>query len=155
MNLTLPIWVVVAIAVAVAAIIALLAIKAGRREFGHFLSMFHDADGSGEWSMTRVVAFMFAIVVCLGIVRMGMQDHLHDVGWPFVALGVITLVAVPIQALFRMVEQYLRSKPGGKLLEELLKKGVSMIGIGAQQAGQGVTVQTNVTTEPQDTQHTE
>jgi hypothetical protein len=154
MNLTLPLWLVVAIAVAVAAIVAWLAIKAGRREFGQFLSMFHDADGSGEWSMTRVVAFMFAIVVCFGIARMGMQDQLHQVGWPFVALGVITLVAVPIQAMFRMIEQYLRSKPGTKLLEELLKKGAGMIGISVPTAMGGTTVETKVTTGDQ-TEHTE
>ena len=148
--MTLPIWAVIAIAVAILASWTFLFLKAGRQEFGHFLSMFHDADGSGEWSMTRVVAFMFAIVVCFGIARMGMQDQLHQVGWPFVALGVITLVAVPVQAMFRMIEQYLKSKPGAKLLEELIKKGAGMIGINVPG---GTTVETKVSTGQ--TEHTE
>lgn len=90
---------------------------------------FGDAVEPGKLSMTRLVAFMFAIVICDGIRIMARKDHLHDVGWPFVALGIVTLVAVPLQAFFKFFNTWLKTKPGAKLLEKLAERGASLIGI--------------------------
>lgn len=86
------------------------------------LSMFHDDDG--EWSMTRVVALLFALTYCLALARYALKAH--EISWPFCALGVVTLLAVPLQALFRYIQEWFSSSPGQKLLGALMAKVTTM-----------------------------
>jgi hypothetical protein len=87
------------------------------------LSMFHDdpdADGVRDWSMTRVVAFLFAMTYCIATVRYA--ENTKDINWPWCVLGVVTLLAVPLQALFRYIQEWFSSSPDQKLLGTLLEK---------------------------------
>ena len=89
------------------------------------LSMFHEKVEEKEtWSMTRVVAFLFAGTYCYATVRYSMGAK--DINWPWCALGVVTLLAVPLQALFRYVQEWFSSSPGQKLLGALLEKVTTM-----------------------------
>lgn len=92
------------------------------------------------WSMTRVVAFLFALTYCFSTVMYALAGK--DIGWPFCVLGVVTVLAVPLQSLFRYLQQLFASSPGQKLLRDLLAK-VSTTTIGAP----ATTVKTEVTRE--------
>ena len=102
------------------------------------LSAFHDDDG--QWSMTRTVAFMFALTICYAIVLYA--RHAHEIGWPFTTLGIAVIFAVPLQALFRYIQEWFSSSPGQKLLGALLSK----VTTGA--TGSTTTVRTEVGTHP-------
>lgn len=79
-------------------------------------------DPDGGTSMTRVVAFMVAVVVCFGLVIVSLKDHFHDVGWPLASIVAVTLLAVPLQALFRALTAWLQSSEGKKLLQQIISK---------------------------------
>lgn len=85
------------------------------------LTMFHEKGLKGQAvSMTRVIAALFAATYCYVLVRNSANAHL--IGWPFCVLGVVTLLAVPLQALFVYLQVWFTSSPGQKLLHELLAK---------------------------------
>lgn len=81
-------------------------------------SAFHDDDGA--WSMTRTIAFVFAIVVSSAIIIYACK--VHEIGWPLTMLGISAMFAVPIQAFFRYLQEWFSSSPGQKLLGSLLSK---------------------------------
>lgn len=89
------------------------------------LSMFKEKDGSGgasHWSMTRVVAFISAVTLNGVMFTLARNNHVHDIAWPFCAMYVVSLLAVPLQSLFKMIQMWLDSGPGKKLLANLLNK---------------------------------
>lgn len=91
---------------------------------GLMLSMFKEKD-QGEalhWSMTRVVAFMFSVTVCYSIILMARGNHAHDIGWPFCAIAITTLLAVPLQLMFKLFQYWMNTSPGQKLLKILMDK---------------------------------
>jgi hypothetical protein len=87
------------------------------------LTMFHDDDGA--WSMTRVVAFVFALTYCAATFRYASGGK--EINWPWCALGVVTLLAVPLQALFRYIQEWFSSSPGQKLLGALMEKVTTVV----------------------------
>src|SRR5688572_25550075 len=95
------------------------------------LSMFYESspDGNGDWSMTRTVAWMFAVTMCYAIVRMATQDHAHDMGWPFVALGIVTLLAVPVQAFFKFFNSWMKTRPGTAFFKKVVEGVADKVGI--------------------------
>jgi len=99
----------------------------------------HSTDGSVV-SMTRVVAFMFAIVVCFSIVAMAMRDKLDGMQWPFCALGIMTLLAVPVQSLFKVLVSWFKTKPGKALLDNLIERVVPGIGSASESPKASVTI---------------
>lgn len=106
------------------------------------LSMFKEKDNQADvlhWSMTRVVAFLFALTYCWTLIRYALKAV--DIGWPFCALGIATLLAVPLQALFKYLQIWFTTSPGQKLLQTLLSK-VS----GATLTSPASTTKTEVTT---------
>ena len=87
------------------------------------ISMFYDepnADGVREWSMTRVVAFMMAVSYCWVMNKNATNAHL--MGYPFMWLGIIILMAVPFKMLFTYIQEWFSSSPGQKLLLTLMAK---------------------------------
>ena len=111
----------------------------------HPLSMFSEKDGTEKpfLSMTRVVALMFALTYCYVLIRN--SSNAHTIGWPFCTLGVVTLMAVPLQSLFKNVQSWLATPPGKKAIEGLLSKLVpESIGGGTP----STTVTTAVETKP-------
>jgi surface polysaccharide O-acyltransferase-like enzyme len=110
------------------------------------LSMFKEKDCEGQhraaWSMTRVVAFFAAVTMNFALVVMAKKDHVHDIAWPFCVMYVITLLAVPVQMLFKMVQSYLVTGPGKKLLNSMIEKAVVTVGGAISGA---TTVETKVT----------
>lgn len=93
------------------------------------LTMFHEkADPRAPYSMTRVIAWLFALTYC-GVLLKNVQ-HAHDIGWPFVALGVVTLLAVPLQALFATLVTWAMTPSGKGLIEAAIVKATSAISDG-------------------------
>jgi hypothetical protein len=86
------------------------------------LSAFHDDDG--QWSMTRTVAWIFALTYCYVLVLNAANSHLMN--WPFCVLGVVVLLAVPLQAFFRYLQLWFSSSPGQKLLGTLMEKAMTV-----------------------------
>lgn len=87
------------------------------------LSMFYDepnADGTREWSMTRVVAFFMAVTYCGVMWKDALSIHL--MGYPFMWLGIVILMAVPFKMLFTYIQQWFTSSPGQKLLLAMMAK---------------------------------
>lgn len=83
--------------------------------------MFHEKVHDGHpWSMTRVVAFLFALTQCTSMLLYAWRGH--EIAWPFCVLGVVTLLAVPLQALFKYLQVWFTSSPGQRLLRDLLAK---------------------------------
>jgi hypothetical protein len=110
------------------------------------LSMFYEPN-THEWSMTRVVAWCFMITICRAMWVMANHDHLHDVGIPFAAIAIVTLLAVPVQAMFKAVVTWLKSKPGSDLIHKLVSK-ISDVDVKAIASGLGTTVETTTTVTP-------
>jgi hypothetical protein len=111
------------------------------------LSMFKEKDsekGAAHWSMTRVVAFLAAITLNYALIIMANKDHVHDIAWPFCLMYIVTLLAVPVQALFKMIQVYLTTSPGQTLLKSALKK-VQESGV-AVAAPLAAIVETQITT---------
>lgn len=110
------------------------------------LSMFKEKDCEGRhtscWSMTRVVAFISAVVLNGVLFTMARNNHVHDIAWPFCVMFVVTLLAVPIQSLFKMVQAWLNTGPGKKLLNSMIEKATVAIGVSAAPS---TTVETKVT----------
>jgi uncharacterized membrane protein len=97
------------------------------------ISMFMEKDCDGRhtscWSMTRVVAFISALVLNGVLFTMAKNNHVHDIAWPFCVMFVVTLLAVPIQNLFKMIHAWLNTIQGKKLVNSLIEKAVVAIGI--------------------------
>jgi hypothetical protein len=105
--------------------------------------MFKDKDCEGRhqsWSMTRVVAFISAVVLNGVMFTMAKNNHVHDIAWPFCAMYVVTLLAVPIQMLFKMVQAWLNTGPGHKLLATMIENATVHLG-----GTPSTTVETKVT----------
>lgn len=107
---------------------------------------FGDAAEPDKLSMTRIVAFMFAASICFGIVRMSIGGTLGAIGWPFCALGVVTLLAVPLQAFFKFFNTWLKTKPGNKLMAKIAERGAELIGVSP---GATTTTTVNVDAAPE------
>jgi hypothetical protein len=105
-------------------------------------SMFMEKDGTARpfFSMTRVVAFLFAITYCVVLYKN--ENNAHLIGWPFCSLGVVIVLAVPLQALFKYLQVWFTSSPGQKLLRDLLAKISPSIG----QPNTTATIETKATT---------
>lgn len=99
------------------------------------LSMFKDKDDAGNaahWSMTRVVAFLAALTINYALITMSRKDHVHDIAWPFCVMYVVTLLAVPLQMMFKFLQVWFTSAPGKLLLKSVLDKvGVHGISLNA------------------------
>jgi hypothetical protein len=106
----------------------------------HPLSMFMEKDtGSMKvFSMTRLVAFIFAVTYCFVMYKNAANAHL--IGWPFCALGVVIVLAVPLQTLFKYLQTWFTSSPGQRLLRDLLAKFAPSLGLPAN-----TTVRTETT----------
>ncbi len=92
------------------------------------LSIFHEkqADGTNPWSMTRMVAFMFAWGVLYSqtlYARKGVP-----INWPFAFVSAVTIVAVPLQALVNTIRAYLDSKDGRELMKTAMHRIEDMLG---------------------------
>lgn len=90
------------------------------------LSMFMEKDplgsGTNAWSMTRIVAFLSSVTLNYALATMARTDNAHDLGWPFCALGVVTLLAIPLQTMFKLLNQWIQSRAGQRLLGHLIEK---------------------------------
>lgn len=78
-------------------------------------------DRSKAPSMTRLVAFMFTVVYCT-VLLMSARTSATSMGWPFATLGIVTLLAVPLQALFRSLQSWLKTPSGKKVLDAIIAK---------------------------------
>lgn len=112
------------------------------------MSMFKekDCEGKGEahWSMTRVVAFLAAMTLNYALIIMSTKDHVHDIAWPFCVMYVVTLLAVPLQMLFKFLQAWFTSAPGKALLKSVLEK-VQASGVALGPLNTATTVETKVT----------
>lgn len=113
------------------------------------MSMFKEKDCEGRhtscWSMTRVVAFISAVVLNGVLFTMAKNNHVHDIAWPFCVMFVVTLLAVPIQSLFKMVQAWLNTGPGKKLLNSMIESAVVHIGGATSSSSSGAASVTTTT----------
>lgn len=83
----------------------------------NIFSMFHEKDDLGrstkDWSMTRVVVFMFACTFCGTVIRFGFEH----VSWAVACVMMVDMLALPIIWLFDSLSSWF-STPSGKLLIE-------------------------------------
>ncbi len=70
--------------------------------------------------MTRVTAFLFAL--CYLTAMMIFAFRAKELNWPFAVLGVVVLLAVPLQSLFSFLGQWISSKEGRDLLTTAVHK---------------------------------
>jgi hypothetical protein len=82
--------------------------------------MFHDEDGSGDWSTTRVNAFLVVLTVCAATLVLAYKGV--GIAWPLTALGIAAMFAVSIKALCSYIAQWFSSAPGQKLTGMLMAK---------------------------------
>lgn len=103
-----------------------------------------NADGTRDFSMTRVVAFIMGVSYCIVMLLNAKNAHLS--GWPWAFLGIAIMLAVPLKMLFTYLQEWFTSSPGQKLLLTMLAKfsGATMGGTPG-----GVTVTTGVKTGDQ------
>jgi len=106
----------------------------------HPLTMFTERKEAGELSMTRVIAWMFAVTYCFVLIKNA--SNAHAIGWPFCALGVVVVLAVPLQALFKSLQKWVSTPPGKKAVETLLSK-LSTVSLGAIPSTTATTVTTS------------
>lgn len=83
-------------------------------------------DGFKGPSMTRVVAFLFALVYCLVLIISG-RTSATSMGWPFAVLGIVIVMAVPLQALFRSLQSWLKTPSGKKVLDAIIAKAATSV----------------------------
>jgi hypothetical protein len=91
--------------------------------------MFHEkSDDNAPWSMTRVVAFMFAWGVLYALTLYATKAT--PINWPFAAVAGATILAVPLQSIFTWFREYLSTKSGRELADTLLHKAQDAVGLG-------------------------
>ncbi len=92
------------------------------------LSMFHEkqADGTNPWSMTRVVAFMFAGGMLYSQIIYAKKGV--PINMPFAIVEIATIIAVPLQALVATIRAYLDSKDGRALMATAMHRIEEMMG---------------------------
>jgi hypothetical protein len=95
------------------------------------LSMFKEKDGDGKettsWSMTRVVAFLAALTLNSALIVMAHDNHAHDIAWPFAWMYIVTLMAIPIKELCKMIQTALNTAPGQKLLKTMVANTIAKV----------------------------
>ncbi len=101
-------------------------------------------DGTRDFSMTRVIAFVMGVTYCA--VMWKDADNIHLMGYPFMWLGVVVLLAVPLKMLFTYLQEWFSSSPGQKLLLTMMAK---FSGATMDAKSGGVTVTTGVKTGDQ------
>jgi hypothetical protein len=86
----------------------------------NIFSMFHEKDDFGkstrDWSMTRVVVFMFACVFCGTTIRFGFEY----ITWPVACVMLIDMLALPLIWLFDSLASWLSTPSGKQLIEKAL-----------------------------------
>ena len=83
-------------------------------------------DGTKAPSMTRLVAFLFTLVYCATLL-ISAKTSATSMGWPFAALGIVVILAVPLQALFRSLQSWLKTPSGKKVLDAIVAKAAASV----------------------------
>jgi hypothetical protein len=85
------------------------------------LTLFKEKNSGGDhYSMTRGVAFMFTIVYLVTLWTYATKAI--PINWAFATLGCVVLLAIPIQAIFAYLQQWISSQPGQDLLTTAIHK---------------------------------
>ena len=109
----------------------------------HPLSMFHEKGLDDQpYSMTRVVAFIFALTYVAALD--GYAFRAKEINWPFAVLGAFVVLAVPLQALFTFLGQWVSSREGRSLLATMTHKIEDLVGNAAAGAAPSVKVSASV-----------
>lgn len=107
------------------------------------------AEAFEEWdgytSMTRVVAWIFAVVLSISLLVLAFRDHLHEAGWPVAAMVVACIFAVPVQALFKALVEWSKTHAGKKLLDKLISKVSGSDSLTISSDSPTISTQTTVT----------
>jgi len=83
---------------------------------------FEEKKGGG-FSMSRLIAFLFALTYCYSLTLAARNTGPTSiVGWPFSCLGIVVVMAVPLQALFNTLQSWFASAPGKALIQTLVGK---------------------------------
>ena len=94
----------------------------------------------------RGVAFLFTVTYCAVLWRNA--ANFHSLGWPACALGVVVVLAVPLQALFKNLQTWVQSPPGKKLVTALLTKLETTVLGGVTSTASSTTETSTTTTAP-------
>lgn len=83
--------------------------------------------GSGI-SMSRLIAFGFAVTYCYALTLAARNaGPTTIVGWPFACLGIVVVMSVPLQALFKTLQSWFATAPGKAFIQTLIGKAASGI----------------------------
>lgn len=81
--------------------------------------------GSGI-SMSRLIAFGFAVTYCYALTLVARNTGPSTImGWPYACLGIVVVLAVPLQALFKTLQSWFATASGKELIASLLGKATS------------------------------
>jgi hypothetical protein len=82
----------------------------------------------GGFSMSRLIAFGFAVTYCYALTLVARNTGPSTImGWPYACLGIVVVMAVPLQALFKTLQSWFATEPGKALIQTLLGKVGSAI----------------------------
>jgi hypothetical protein len=83
--------------------------------------------GSGI-SMSRVVALIFALTYCYALILVARNPAASTImGWPYACLGIVIVMSVPLQALFKTLQSWFSTAPGKALINTLLGNAASTL----------------------------
>ena len=85
--------------------------------------MFEEKPSGSGVSMSRVIALMFAITYCYSLTLAARNTGPTSiVGWPFSCLGIVVVMSIPLQSLFKTLQSWLATAPGKALIQTLVGK---------------------------------
>jgi hypothetical protein len=94
----------------------------------HPFAMFEEKPVGSGISMSRVIALMFAITYCYSLTLAARNNGPTTiVGWPYACLGIVVVMAVPLQALFKTLQSWFSTAPGKALIQTLVNKAATGI----------------------------
>jgi hypothetical protein len=86
---------------------------------------FEEKKGGG-FSMSRLIAFGFAVTYCYALTLVARNTGPSTImGWPYACLGIVVVMAVPLQALFNTLQSWFSSAPGKALIATLVGKATA------------------------------
>jgi len=78
--------------------------------------------------MSRLIAFGFAVTYCYALTLVARNTGPSTImGWPYACLGIVVVMAVPLQALFNTLQSWFASAPGKALIQTLIGKAAGSL----------------------------
>ena len=91
-------------------------------------AMFEEKPVGSGISMSRVIALMFAVTYCYALTLVARNTGPSTImGWPYACLGIVVVMSIPLQSLFRTIVSWFATPPGKALMQTLIGKAGSAL----------------------------